>query len=72
MEESGQLHILAALTLERTQYPLNGKEGGPQRGPRHFWRRENLSPSAGFNPPTVQPTASNYTVPIIVTIVFLC
>jgi hypothetical protein len=39
--------------------------------------KRNLSPLVGFNPLTVQPTASNYTgydisVPVIATILFVC
>jgi len=72
MEESGQLHTLDTLTLERTPLPIE-KEGGwaPERGWTFLEKRKSFTFSE-IHPLTVQPIASSYTVPIIVTIVFLC
>ena len=50
--------VSAALTTEKTRYPLYGKLGGPRD-----WSEQmrNISPPPGFDPRTVQDVASSYT-----------
>jgi len=54
---SKSLRPLAALTPEKTRYPLYRWPGGPRRSGRV--RKLSLPP--GFDPRTVQPVASRYT-----------
>ena len=58
MGVGGQCHAPAILALGKTRYPLYRRLGGP-RG----WsgRAQKISPSLGFDPWTVQSTASRYT-----------
>jgi hypothetical protein len=54
----GQHHVLAALPLGKTWYPLYRRLRGPQG-----WSVEvqKISPSLGFDSQTVQPVAIRYT-----------
>jgi hypothetical protein len=49
----GQRHALAALPPGKTRYPLYRRLGGPVR-----IGTENLAPTPGLDPRTVQPVAS--------------
>jgi hypothetical protein len=53
----GQRHAPAALTPERTQYPLYKRFGGPQG---RSGRVRNISPSPRFDSQTGQPVQSLY------------
>ena len=55
----GQRHTPASLPPEQTRYPLYRKLGRPEVRSR---RVRNISPPQGFDPRTVQPVASRYTV----------
>jgi hypothetical protein len=54
MGVSGQRHAPAALSPEKTRYPLGGPYG-------LSGRVRKISPPPGFNPGTAQPVASLYT-----------
>ena len=54
----GQRHAPAALLPGKTRYALYGRLGGPQGRSGPVWK---ISPTPGFDPPTVQPVASRYT-----------
>ena len=60
MRVGGQHHAPAALPPVMTRYPLYRRLGGPQ-GRSGRVRKISPSPSAGFDPRTVQPVASGYT-----------
>jgi len=55
----GQCHAPAALPPLKTRYPLYKKLGGPQGRSE---RVRKISPPPAFDPRTVQPIASRYTV----------
>jgi len=54
----GQCHIPAAFPPGKTLYQLYRVRGGPQC---RSGRVQKISPPPGFDPRTVQPTASRYT-----------
>jgi len=54
----GKCHAPAALTLEKTRYPLYRSLGGPQS---RSGQVRKISPPPGFDPRTVQPASSRYT-----------
>ena len=58
MGVDGQHHAPAALSPEKTRYPLHSRLGGPQ-GRSGRVRKISLPP--GFDPWTVQPVACRYT-----------
>ena len=58
MGVEGQHHAPAALPPGKNQYPLYRRFGGPQG---RSGRVRKISPSAEFDPRTVQPVASRYT-----------
>ena len=58
MGVGGQCHLLAALPLEKTHYPLCRRLGGPQ-GQSGGVRK--ILPPPGFIPRTIQTIASHYT-----------
>jgi hypothetical protein len=61
MEESGQLHSPAALpTGKYTQYPLEGRLGGPHSQSGLWGEKKNLVP-AGNRTPATQHLARRYT-----------
>jgi len=43
----------------KTRYPLYRRLGGPQGRSGQVWK---ITPPPGFNPQTVQPVASHYTL----------
>jgi hypothetical protein len=55
----GQRHASAALPPGKTRYPLYRRLGGPQA---RSGRVREILPPTGFDPRTVQPLASRYTV----------
>jgi hypothetical protein len=55
----GQRHAAAAITLGKTRYPLYGRLGGPQGRSGEV---RKISLPTGFDPWTVQPVGSGYTV----------
>ena len=55
----GQHHSPTALPQGKTRYPLYRRLGGPQG---RSGRGRKFSPPPGFDPRTVQPVASRYTV----------
>jgi hypothetical protein len=59
MGVGGQHHSPAALPPGMTQYPLYRRLGGP-RG--RSGQVPKISPPPEFNPRTIQPVASRYTV----------
>jgi hypothetical protein len=54
----GQRHAPATLPSGKTMYPLYRRLGGPQV---RSGQVQKISPSTGFDPPTIQPVASHYT-----------
>jgi hypothetical protein len=58
MGMGGQCHALAALPPGKTQYLLYRRLGGPQD---QSGQVQKISSPPGFDPWTVQPTASRYT-----------
>ena len=54
----GQRHAPAALPEGKTRYPSYRRLCGPQG---RSGRVQKISPSPGFDPPTVQPVAGRYT-----------
>ena len=58
MGVGGQHDAPAALSPEKTRYPLYRRLGGPQGRSR---RVRKISPPPGFYPQTVQPVASRCT-----------
>jgi len=58
MGVGGQPHVLAALPLGNTQYPLYRRLGGSQGW---FGWVQKILPPPGFDPWTVQPVVSRYT-----------
>jgi hypothetical protein len=62
MEVSGQLHALAALSLEKDPtYLMNRWMGGPQSRSRRGGEEKNSQPLPGLEPPIIQPVAQRYT-----------
>jgi len=59
MSVGGQRHAPTTLTLERAQYPLYRRLGGPQG--RSGRVRKISPPPTGFDSRTVQPIARRYT-----------
>jgi hypothetical protein len=57
MGVNGQCHILAALPLGKTQYPLYRRLDGPQD---KSGRVRKILPPTGLDPQTIQPLASHY------------
>jgi hypothetical protein len=55
----GKRHVPADLFPGMTQYPLYRRPGGPQG---RTGRVRKISPSPGFDPQTVQPVASRYSI----------
>ena len=55
----GQHQSPVALPPEKSRYPLYRKLGGPQG---RSGRVRKISPPSGFDPRTVHPVASRYTV----------
>jgi hypothetical protein len=58
MEVGGQHHGPAVLRPSKTRYPLYRRLGGSQDG---SGRVRKISPSPGFDPPTVEPVTSRFT-----------
>ena len=58
MEVGGQHHGTADLPPGKARYPLYRRLGWPQNGSRSV---RKISPSPGFDPPTVKPIASHFT-----------
>ena len=58
MVVGAQHHAPAALPPVKTRYPLYRRLGGPQG---RSGRVRKISPPPGFDPRTVQPSASSYT-----------
>jgi hypothetical protein len=54
----GQRQAPAILLPGKIQYPLYGRQGGPQN---RSGRVRKIPPPPGFDPWTVQPVASRYT-----------
>ena len=65
MGVGGQCHSLATLPMGKAWYPLYRRLGRPQG--QAVWVPKILPPR-GFDPRTVQPVASCYTVTIIIVI----
>jgi len=59
MGVGGQGHAPAALHSGKTRYPLYRNLCGPQG---RYGRARKISAQTGFEPRTVQPVASRYTV----------
>ena len=53
-----QRYAPGALPPRKTQYPLYRRLGGPHT---RSGQVQKISPTSGFDPPTVQPVASRYT-----------
>jgi len=60
MVVGGQRHVPAALPPGMNRYPLHRRLGGLQC---QSGRASKISPPTGFDPRTVQPVASRYSVP---------
>ena len=58
MGVGGQGHAPAALPSVKVRHLLHRRRGGPQSRYGRVW---NISPSPGFDPPTVEPVASRFT-----------
>jgi hypothetical protein len=63
MGVGGRHHAPATLPPGKTRYPLYRRLGGPQG---RSGRVRKISPPSGFDPRTVQPTASCYTGPRLI------
>ena len=59
MEVGGQCHAPAALPPGKTRYPLYRRLGGPKG---QSGQVQKILPSLGFDPWTIRPTVSRYTV----------
>jgi len=59
MEVGGQRHVPATLLPGKTRYPLYRRQGGPQG---RSGRVRKISSPPGFDPRTMEPIISRYTV----------